>query len=222
MEHLLKSVNIIVDEHTFVKDPSSSALGQMLVREGVDLMLELGLEGFTFKKLAEKVESTEGAVYRYFENKHKFFLYLYNWYWNYMDYRLRFSINNLNNPDDKLSRVVAILTDEDFDEQHQNLNLANLHALVIQEAPKAFLTKHVGKEYSQGVFKSFQNFVDIFANIISELNSDFKHPTALSISIIDSIYQQHYYRQHVPALTDLSANEAKDFFIRLIKKSIDK
>ena len=81
MKALLEQVSIDVSDRVHLKDPYSSELGKNIVREGILLVSEIGLEAFTFKKLAHRMCTTESTIYRYFENKHKFLLYLLSWYW---------------------------------------------------------------------------------------------------------------------------------------------
>ena len=38
------------------------------------------VEEFTFRKLAQKINTTEASVYRYFENKHRLLIYILAWY----------------------------------------------------------------------------------------------------------------------------------------------
>ena len=71
MGHFL---GITVNDKLYIKDPQSSELGQKIIENGIILIDEIGFENFTFRRLALKIESTEASVYRYFENKQKFFL----------------------------------------------------------------------------------------------------------------------------------------------------
>jgi hypothetical protein len=70
MESILKKIRVEVNSKLFLKDPFSSELGMLIVREGALLIQELGMEHFTFKKLGAKIGSTEAAIYRYFEKLH--------------------------------------------------------------------------------------------------------------------------------------------------------
>ena len=76
MEHLLSTVDIKVNEKLFLKNPTSSELGMKIINVGIALLQEIGFENFTFKKLAVRIETTEASIYRYFECKHSFLLYL--------------------------------------------------------------------------------------------------------------------------------------------------
>lgn len=80
MEAILKKIRVDVSPNLYFKEPFSSDLGVLIVREGAQMIQEIGIELFTFKKLAQRIGSTEAAIYRYFENKHMILLYLCAWY----------------------------------------------------------------------------------------------------------------------------------------------
>lgn len=88
MDHLLTNVKISINERLYLKDPESSKLGKRIVKHGILLIDNVGFENFNFKKLGECLSSNESSVYRYFENKHKFLLYLTSWYWGWKVYQL--------------------------------------------------------------------------------------------------------------------------------------
>ena len=76
MHHTLFRFTPNIRNDIYLKDPTSSLLGNNLMRHSIDLIDEVGLEEFNFKKLAQKTGTTEATIYRYFENKHKLLLYL--------------------------------------------------------------------------------------------------------------------------------------------------
>ena len=80
MNDLLSTVHIKVNEGIYLKDPDSSELGKGIVSEGLLLIDEIGLEKTTFKKLAQRLGTTEASIYRYFESKFKLLVYLTSWY----------------------------------------------------------------------------------------------------------------------------------------------
>ncbi|MEZ4685388.1 MAG: hypothetical protein R3B47_04795 [Bacteroidia bacterium] len=47
-------IQLKISERLYVKDPESSSLGRKIVRDSLVLIAEIGLEEFTFKKLARK------------------------------------------------------------------------------------------------------------------------------------------------------------------------
>ena len=77
----LNSIAIMIDsiilkqpEGTYLKDPQGSELGINILKASIELIEEIGIEDFTFKKLSIRIESTEASVYRYFESKHQLLL----------------------------------------------------------------------------------------------------------------------------------------------------
>ena len=95
MKNLLAKVALTINDTLYMKDPNSSSLGVRIIKDGISLLDEVGFEQFTFKKLALRIETTEASVYRYFESKHQFLLYLINWYWGMIEYRLAFETANI-------------------------------------------------------------------------------------------------------------------------------
>jgi AcrR family transcriptional regulator len=81
MQELIKNIQIKVNNNIYLKDPESSEIGKNIIANSIDMIHEIGLEGFTFKKLSKALHTTESTIYRYFENKHKLLIYLISWYW---------------------------------------------------------------------------------------------------------------------------------------------
>ena len=102
MEQL--KINIVIDSSLYLKDPESSVLGKKIVGKGIEMMEEIGYESFTFKKLGEKIGSNESSIYRYFESKHALLVYLVNWYWSWIEYKLVFSTTNMTSSEQKLKK----------------------------------------------------------------------------------------------------------------------
>src|SRR5210317_587356 len=95
MKDLIRNVKIEVNQKTYVKDPESSELGKRIVKHGISLISQMGFESFTFRKLGARIGSNESSVYRYFENKHKFLIYLTSWYWGWKEYQLVMTTNSI-------------------------------------------------------------------------------------------------------------------------------
>ena len=85
-----------LDETLYLKDPMSSDLGESIVEHGILMLDAIGYEAFTFRKLAERIGTTEASVYRYFKSKHRLLLYLTAWYWSWMEYRLQLATAELS------------------------------------------------------------------------------------------------------------------------------
>ena len=123
MDVLMQSLKIGVNEKLYIKDPESSTLGKNIIEHSILLIDELGFDSFTFKKLGVKINSNESSIYRYFENKHKLLLYLATWYWGWVEYRMVFSTNGIDDPIKKLEKAVEVLTqnvEEDSTISHVN------------------------------------------------------------------------------------------------------
>ena len=56
MQNLIEQMQIKVNEKTYLKDPTSSDLGKNILSKSVLLIDEIGLEAFTFRKLAKEME----------------------------------------------------------------------------------------------------------------------------------------------------------------------
>jgi len=52
-------LTLTINEKIFFKDPTSTKLGQKILKEGIIYLDQVGFEDFNFRKLAQKIESTE-------------------------------------------------------------------------------------------------------------------------------------------------------------------
>ena len=222
MESILKKIRIEVNSNLYLKEPFSSELGMLIVREGGYLIQELGMEYFTFKKLAAKIGSTEAAIYRYFDNKHKLLLYLSAWYWAWLEHNLVFFTANQLNPDQRLGVAIQLLVDGPIYKQNDFLDPEILRRIMINESIKGFLTKEVDLEHESGIFSQVYKFSDRVSTIITEINPDYRYPKTLVSTILESSLLQTFNSQHLPGMLD-AGSESKDrhqFFYQLVTKAI--
>lgn len=84
--------NSTINEGLYLKNPQSTPVGKAIIRESILMMADLGNEHFTFKKLANRINTTEATVYRYFENKHLLLLYVINLYWLLIEFQIFFTL----------------------------------------------------------------------------------------------------------------------------------
>jgi len=98
---MIEHIGIHLNERMYLKNPESSDLGRSIVSLGIDLIDELGFEAFTFRKLAQKIGTTEASIYRYFESKQRLLIYLSSWYWRWVDYRLILAIANVDSAEER-------------------------------------------------------------------------------------------------------------------------
>jgi AcrR family transcriptional regulator len=223
VNELLSRIHIQVDDKIYLKDPNSSDLGKSIVKESVLLIDEIGLENFTFRKLAQRLQTTESSIYRYFENKHRLLIYLTSWYWVWMEYRLVFSITNLGDSEDRLRVAIHILNAPLEDKESvQALDLPALYRIVISESSKAYLTKDVRNENREGLFSAYKQICKRLSGIMAEVNPDYPYPNSLSSTLIESVYHQKFLSGHLPALTDLAGNDqnTETFFTQLVFSTI--
>lgn len=220
------NIQIKVDEKVYIKDPETTEVGRKIVKNAITLIDELGLEAFTLKKLAEKIDSTEATIYRYFENKHKLLIYLISWYWNWLEYRLAFAINNIPSAEERLKIAIKILIGESTDDlDYSHIDEPALNRIVVSESAKAYLNKEVDENNKEGFFKSYKRLCKHIAGLITEINPDYRYPSSLVSTIAESAHYQRFFAQHLPSLTNVTkANSStlEDFLTDLTFKAIRK
>lgn len=222
MDKILQRVRVDVNERIYLKDPFSSDLGKDIIQNSIEMMLELGFENFTFKKLASVVGCTEAAIYRYFENKHKLLLYLFGWYWGFLEQNLVYCTANLSSVQQKIEIAIQLLVDGPIFTKNDYINPINLRRLLTDESTKAIMTKEVDKEQKQGFFHQYYKLGERIAALIAAYNPDYKFPKTLVITLMEASLMQSYYDNHMPGLTEhISTTEKKiNFFNQLVFKTI--
>jgi AcrR family transcriptional regulator len=214
---------IHVHDALFIKDPVSSKVGRLILEQGLLLLSEVGLEDFTFKKLATYIHSTESTIYRYFENKHQFLAYLFNFFWAWMDLNIAFAINNVECPSERLKIILRLLTKKvKNDIRTPYIDEEVLKEVIALESSKTFLSKKVDEENKAGYFIQYKMLVDRIADIVKEINPNYCYPNALVSTIIESSFHQNYFGLHLPRLTnDMHIQERlEDFLIDICFKTL--
>lgn len=165
-----------VNEHIYLRDPESSELGKQIVKNAIDLIYELGFEHFTFKKLATKMSTTEASIYRYFENKHRLLLYILNWYWSYMEFLVDFTIQNIQDPKEKLTKIITLFTQNLPESVGQlDYNKSYLNQIVLSESSKVYLIKEVKEINSFQVFKPYKDLCNKISEVMLSLNPSYTY-----------------------------------------------
>lgn len=206
MEHL---VRFKMNEKLFLRNPEDSVLGRNILHHGLLLINKLGFEEFTFRKLAEKIHTTEAGIYRYFENKHRLLVYILTWYWSYLEFKVVFEINNLKNPREKLCIIIRLLAEEPLKADDQDLlPESEAYHLAIWEGSKAYLTRNIAKDNKDRLFKPYKDLCARFSAIISEFAPKYPYPHSLASSMMELAHTQRFFQEHLPSLTDFpkSAN----------------
>jgi len=223
VDKLYQNVNISVNSELFLKDPESSELGKKIVGQGILLIDDIGFEKFTFKKLGVQIKSNESSIYRYFENKHKFLVYITNWFWGWKEFQLTMSTYGISDSNEKLLKAIEVITHpvvQDFRFQH--INEVALNHIIINESSKSYLTKEVETDNKEGYFSIYKRLVSRIAEMISEVSSDYEYPLSLSSMVLDGALHQHFLKDHIQSITDCSekksvSNYFKDLVINTLK-----
>jgi AcrR family transcriptional regulator len=218
MEKLYSNIKITVPEKIFLKDPETSKLGKKIIEKSIFLIDEIGFEKFTFKKLGNEIASNESSIYRYFENKHKLLVYLFSWYWGWVEYQLVFETHYLKNPSEKLNTAIRVLTrtiKEDSNFSHVNEIL--LHQIMIKENSKTYLTNLVDTENEEGFFLIYKRVVQRLSEMILEKKPDYKFALSLSSTIVEGALHQHFLKTHFTSITDCHTEQKRPtiFFSKL-------
>ncbi len=223
MKNLLAKVALTINDTLYMKDPNSSSLGVRIIKDGISLLDEVGFEQFTFKKLALRIETTEASVYRYFESKHQFLLYLINWYWGMIEYRLAFETANIMDAKVKLKKAIHLLTSIPDPEVEIVFDAeVTLKRVVINEAPKVYFTKDVDKENKHGAYSVYKSIVSRVVEIIHEINPNYPYGAMLVTTLIESSNQQRFFGEHLPRLTNTSPihDTFEQFALDLVIKTL--
>jgi len=201
----MTTLQLLMNENLFLRDPHETELGRNIIRTGIRMIDEMGFEKFTFKKLADKIGSTEASIYRYFENKHRLLVYLISWYWNWLEYQIDYATHNIEDPRERLNISLKIVAeDKELDPHFPDIDEAALHRIVIAESDKTYLTKQVDEDNREGLFRGFKSLCKKIADIVREINPKFKFPHSLISTALQASHQQIFYAQHLPSLTELN------------------
>lgn len=206
----MTTISFRLNKNLYLRDPQSSELGQKIISESINLLDTIGFEHFTFKKLADEIDSTEASVYRYFENKHRLLIYLIDWYWTWVDYRMELTTQNLNSAAERMKACLKVLTEENaIDPNFAFVDERALQRVVISEFDKTYLTKQVDKDNKEGLFLPYKVMCKRIAKIVTEMNPVYPFPHALVSTILLGATHQLYYAEHLPSLTDIKHQPKK-------------
>ena len=206
---MVVGIKIMMNEHLFLRNPEDSVLGRKIVKHGLELINKLGFENFTFKKLAEYINTTEAGIYRYFENKHRLLVYLITWYWSCLEYKVIYSTNNIYDPKVKIKKIVAILTaNDDLNLPMDYIDERLAANLAMIEGSKAYLTRQVDKDNQSRLFKPYKDLCNQIAAVIKELNPQYQFAHSLATTLVETSQSQKYFMTHLPALTDFGKQKS--------------
>ncbi|MDF1819348.1 MAG: TetR/AcrR family transcriptional regulator [Immundisolibacteraceae bacterium] len=218
------NLHIEISPELYSKNPDSSDLGRKIISKSIELIDELGFEGFTFKKLGIAINSPESSIYRYFESKHALLVYLTSWYWTWTEYRLVFAMSNVDSPEERLRKALEILTQPvTIDNSVSHVNEVLLSEIVFSESLKSYHTTKVDEENKRGAFNSYKAAVRRVSDIVLEVSPDCKQPHMLISTVIEGAHQQKYFAEHLPSLTDQTdeKNSITTFYTDLVFRFLE-
>ncbi len=219
MQVVILTSKLSIPDGLYLRDPLQTALGRRIIGQSITLIDEVGFEALTFKKLAERVDSNETSLYRYFENKHMLLLYLVVWYWNLVSYLIDYNLNNVVDPIKKLSIIIENFVDAT--KENPSVDFVNekiLHRIIISESSKAYHTKKVDAENRNGLYSSYKSLIQKVSDVILEIDHAFPYPHSLASSLFEMANNQIYFAEHLPSLTDVRVEKDKyDEVVDLLK-----
>jgi flavodoxin len=215
-------IQVRVNENLYLRNPENSELGKNILNHGVQMIDQMGLEEFTFKKLATQLKTNESSIYRYFESKHRLLLYFFEWYWRWMDYQLTYNTNNISEPTEKINIFlrVLMLKQDNMVTSGELMDKEALHRIVIKEASKTYLTKQVNEDNQKQFFKPYKDFNGKIAAIIREYNPDYKYARSLGSTVIEMIHFQYFFMQNLPSLTDFGDSKDESQIIQFLRELV--
>jgi len=222
MNEILSNVIITVNDKLYVKNPETTELGKKIIETSIILIVEMGFENFTFKKLGERIGSNESSIYRYFESKHKLMVYLCSWYWGWMEYKLVFATNNIHNPFEKLRKGIQMVTEKvEDDSTTLHINEAILNKIIIAEFTKTILTKEVDEENKEGFFVVYKRVINRMVQMITEVNPKYPFAKSLASSIVEGALHQQFLREHLKTITNCNETiTPTDFYLNLAEQTL--
>lgn len=202
--------NVYADiAHFALKDPMQTRLGRSIIEHGIQMIAEVGFEEMTLKKLGKVIGSPEASLYRYFENKHKFLLYIMALYWGIIDVYCSEIIQSDAEHEEKISRILDILCiPPDIPFNGHCIKGEIIYTIVIGESVKTFMTKHVDDDNHHGAFLTLKSTTTHIAGLLSDYSPSYPFPKALASTIIEMSLYQRYFSEHLPSMTDIGKHQS--------------
>lgn len=220
------NISFSVNKQLFKKNPEESAIGKEIVSHSIELINELGIENFTFKKLGAKINHTEATIYRYFDNKQMLLLYIVNWYWHYLDFLIDFKTQNLKDPKDKINEVIAILSQNlSLTKLTSYYNLGAIFQIINREGNKVYLHTEVKEINKIQLYKPYKDLCAKIAAIFQSYNPKYPYSHSLASTLIETSHLQIFFAENLPRLTDVNEknkqNYTHSFLSDIIFKSLN-
>ncbi len=213
-------IKLTIPNCTFLKDPQETKLGVLIVQNSIELIDEIGFEAFTFKKLAQKINSTEASVYRYFENKHQMLMFLYAWYWGKIEYQIHVETLHIKDTEERLFKAIKMLIEKkNTNDIYAFVDELKLKSIIENEGIKSILNKKVDDVNKNGAFANYKSLVAKLSGWIQEIMPNYPYSKMLITTVIEGAHIQHFFADHLPRLTDKQQDKdnVESFFIDFLQ-----
>jgi len=202
------TLNLEINPSLHIKNPQDSKLGKKIIQQSVILIHDLGFDQFNFKKLAKAIGSTETSIYRYFENKHKLFVYLLNWYWEWMIVRIDFNTLNISDSKRKIELIIEIIIDTaNRNTQIPFIDEDLLHEIVVREGTKGYHSINIDDDNEEGFFLAYKRLCAKIQESFNEYSPNFNYPSSLASMLVETANNNIYFSKHLPRLTDIGHDD---------------
>ncbi len=201
----MSHIHLRPDPSLSLKDPEATELGRSMLSEGLFLMNTLGLEAFTFKKLAAHIGCTEVSLYKYFPNKHRLLQYYFQLYWLWLRQVCGRHTEKARTPREALDRVVESICGV-WPKELPPLQLdpQTLRLLVINEGMKSYLHKNVDDDNARRLFTPYKELSAFVAELLVAFRKDVPMPRSFATTVIEMAHSLPFAMEHLPSLTELS------------------
>jgi AcrR family transcriptional regulator len=201
-------VHLRPDPALSLRDPESTELGRSVLEGGLSLLNAIGLEAFTFRKLAAEIGSTEVTLYKYFPNKQRLLQYYFQLYWLWLRQVCGREVERARDPQDALKRSIeAICGVWPKDAPQLQLDPAALRLLVIEEGMKSYLHKHVDEDNARRLFAPYKELSAFLAERLKACRRDVPMPRSFATTVIEMAHSLPFAMEHLPSLTELSSRK---------------
>ncbi|MCC7502644.1 MAG: TetR/AcrR family transcriptional regulator [Flavobacteriales bacterium] len=202
---------------------TGSPMGLRILTEGLVLMNELGLEAFTFKKLAERIGCTEVTVYHYFTNKQRLLQYYFQFYWLWLRTHGEQEGHNVKDPVERLHGTIRALAGVwSASAPAAQLDPKALRDLVVNEGSKSFLHKNVDTDNELKLFKPYK---DLCAQVAAEVKAcapRLRSARSFATTLVEMSHSLEFAMHHLPALTELSVKQDRKHLARFLMELSDR
>ena len=203
-----------INKDLYLKDPQSTDIGKAIIKQGILLIADLGNEQFTFKKLAAQINTTEATIYRYFENKHLFLLYIINLYWLLIEFQVIFYTQNQKDAKAKINKIIHILMEGvEGKFKYNNIDLTALYQIIVTEGNKVYLTKSVKEDNNKQFFKAYKDLCNTISEIFKVYNSKYLFSHSLASTLVEMAHLQYFFAENLPRLTDKKGNSNSNKYV---------